>query len=118
MEEIRMKITRRDFLKWSVAASVALKLTGDIDKINTVLAADTDPPIIWLQGAGCTGCTVSMLNVTNPTTIDNVLTNKVSLKYSSTISTAAGETAMKALEDAANQYNGQFILVIEGAIPS
>lgn len=113
-----VKINRRDFLKWTVAASVALKVNLDMDKFNTVLAAESDPPVIWLQGAGCTGCTMSTLNVTNPTTIDDVLLNKISMKYNSTIMTASGETAIQALEDASNNYNGQFILVIEGAIPS
>jgi hydrogenase small subunit len=113
-----MKISRRDFLKWSVAAAVALKVELDMDKVNTVLAAETDPPVIWLQGAGCSGCTISMLNVTNPTTIDNVLLNKISMKYNSTIMAAVGESAMQALENAANQYKGQFILVIEGAVPT
>lgn len=113
-----MKISRRDFLKWSAAVAAALKLNLDMDKLNTVIAAESDPPVIWLQGAGCSGCTISLLNVTNPTTIDDVLLNKISMKYDSTIMTSAGETAMQALENAANQYNGQFILVIEGAIPT
>lgn len=113
-----MKISRRDFLKWSVAAAVALKLEFDVDSVNTVLAADTDPPIIWLQGAGCSGCTISMMNVTNPTTIDQVLLNKISMKYNSTLMTSAGELAMQTLDQAANMYSGKFILVIEGAIPT
>ena len=113
-----MKISRRDFLKWSVAAAAALQLNLDMDSINRVLAAESDPPVIWLQGAGCTGCTISTLNVTDPATIDKVLMTKVSMKYNSSIMTSAGETAMQALENAANQYEGQFILVVEGAVPS
>ncbi|AKG35621.1 hydrogenase small subunit [Paenibacillus durus] len=112
-----MRINRRDFLKWSVAAVAALKLEMDMDKLNTVMAADTDPPVIWLLGSGCSGCSISTLNVTNPTTIEDVLQNKISMKYDSTLMAASGESAMQALENAANQYNGQFILVIEGAIP-
>jgi hydrogenase small subunit len=112
-----MKISRRDFLKWTVAASVALKVELDMSKVNTVLAAETDPPVIWLQGAGCSGCTISTLNVTNPATIDNVLLNKISMKYNSTIMTASGELAMQTLGQMANQFKGQFILVVEGAVP-
>ena len=48
-----MKISRRDFLKWSVVAGVALNIEFDLANVNTVLAAETDPPIIWIQGAGC-----------------------------------------------------------------
>jgi len=113
-----MKISRRDFLKWSVAAGVALNIEFDVANVNTVLAAETDPPIIWLQGAGCSGCTISTLNVTNPATIDNVLLNKVSMKFNNTLMAASGASAMQALEQSATQYKGQFILVIEGAVPT
>lgn len=113
-----MKISRREFLKWSVAAAVALNLDLDMGKVNTVLAAETDPPVIWLNGAGCSGCTISTLNVTEPTTIDNLLTNKISLKFSTTLMTASGENAMKTLEEVADKYKGNFILVIEGAVPT
>jgi len=113
-----MKISRRDFLKWSVAAAVALNIDLDMDRVNTVLAAETDPPVIWLNGSGCSGCTISTLNVTNPTTIDNVLSSKISLKYDTTLMTAAGNTAMQTLEECANTYKGQFILVVEGAVPT
>jgi hydrogenase small subunit len=113
-----MKISRREFLKWSVAAAVALNIDLDMDRVNTVLAAETDPPVIWLNGSGCSGCTISTLNVTNPTTIDNVLSSKISLKYDTTLMTAAGNTAMQTLDEAANNYKGQFILVVEGAVPT
>lgn len=113
-----MKISRRDFLKWSAVVAIALNVDFDMGRVNTVLAAETDPPIIWLNGASCSGCTISMLNVTDPTTIDDVLLNKVSMKYSTTLMTTVGESAVKTLDDAANQYKGQFILVIEGSVPT
>lgn len=113
-----MNIGRRDFLKLSLAAAAALKLELDVGRLNRVLAADTDPPLIWLQGSGCTGCTMSTLNVVNPTTIDDVLVNKVSMKFNNTVMTSAGEPAMQTLSRAASQYDKQFILVIEGAIPT
>ncbi|MHB8076312.1 hydrogenase small subunit [Desulfosporosinus fructosivorans] len=112
------QISRRDFLKWSVAAAVALGIEVSLGSVGNVLAAEIDPPIIWLQGSGCSGCTVSMLNVTNPTTIDNVLLNKLSMKYNSTLMTASGDLAMQTLDQSATQYKGQFILVIEGAVPT
>jgi len=113
-----MKISRRDFLKWSAATAVALNLELDMDRVNSVLAAETDPPIIWLNGAGCSGCTISTLNVTNPTTIDDVLLNKISMKYSTTLMTASGDSAIETLDQTANTYNGQFILVVEGSVPT
>ncbi len=113
-----MKISRREFLKWTIAATAALKLNLDVEGINTVMAEESDPPVIWLQGAGCAGCFISTLNVTNPATIDNVLMNKISLKFNSTVMSSSGEQAMTSLETAANNYKDQFILVVDGAVPT
>jgi len=113
-----MQIGRRQFVTWSIAAAAALSLEYNPANVASVMAAETDPPIIWIQGAGCSGCTVSTLNVTNPTTIDDVLLNKISMKYNSTLMTASGDLAMQTLDQAATQYKGQFILVIEGAVPT
>lgn len=113
-----MKISRRDFLKWALALGITLKLGKDITESNILKAAESDAPVIWLQGSGCTGCTISSLNVTNPTTIDDVLLNKISMKYNNSITAATGSMAFEALEEAAINYSGEFILIIEGAIPS
>ncbi|MBN1311438.1 MAG: hydrogenase small subunit [Anaerolineae bacterium] len=113
-----MNIKRRDFLKLSLAAAAALKLKLDVDQLEVALASDADPPLIWLQGAGCTGCTMSTLNVVEPTVIDDVLLNKVSMKFNSTVMSSAGGPAMQALAQAASEYTGQFILVVEGAVPT
>jgi len=113
-----MQIGRRQFITWSVAAAAALGLEYNPANVSRVMAAETDPPIIWIQGSGCSGCTVSTLNVTNPTTIDDVLLNKISMKYNSTLMTASGDLAMQTLEQSATLHNGKFILVIEGAVPT
>ncbi|MDA8227594.1 MAG: twin-arginine translocation signal domain-containing protein, partial [Desulfitobacterium hafniense] len=68
-----MQISRRDFMKWVAASAAALGLSSwDLIKVEQVLASSTSPPVIWLQGAMCTGCSVSLLNATKPTTIDDV----------------------------------------------
>jgi hydrogenase small subunit len=79
-------------------------------------------PVIWLQGATCTGCPVSVLNSVSPA-INNVLVDEVipgkhlSLKYLATVMAGTGEQVIKAMEDAMKQYKGGYLLVAEGAIP-
>lgn len=115
-----MKISRRSFLKWCTASAAAMGLTQvDLDKLeNVVLAAETTPPVIWLQGSGCSGCSISLMNAIEETTIDDFLINKISMKYHHNIMTAAGDLAISAIDQTAAQYNGQFVLVIEGAVPT
>jgi hydrogenase small subunit len=115
-----MKISRRDFLKWCSASAAALSLSKfDLDRLESVvLAAETSPPVIWLQGSGCSGCSISLLNTIESTTIDDLLLNKISMKYHHNIMTAAGDLAISAINQTMSSYNGQFILVIEGGIPT
>ncbi|MBN2738331.1 MAG: twin-arginine translocation signal domain-containing protein [Spirochaetales bacterium] len=110
------KMTRRDFLKWSVAASGALAL--NTSQIHSDILENDNAPILWLQGAGCTGCSISTLNVSNPATIDIVLLSAVSMKFNNTVMALSGEQAMASLKEAAERYKGEFILVIEGAVPT
>lgn len=86
------------------------------------MAKTLEYPVIWLQGATCTGCPVSVLNSVSPA-INNVLVDEVipgkhlSLKYLATVMAGTGEQVIKAMEDAMKQYKGGYLLVAEGAIP-
>jgi len=80
-------------------------------------------PAIWLQGAGCTGCSVSLLNAVSPT-IKNLLLdeivpgNEVSLSFHATIMVASGETATEVLKNTQKTKKGKYLLIVEGAVPT
>jgi hydrogenase small subunit len=80
-------------------------------------------PVIWLQGASCTGCSVSVLNSVSPT-IKNVLVDEVipgkhvNLRFQATLMAGAGELAIEALEETWKAKKVGYILVMEGAIPA
>ena len=76
--------------------------------------------LVWLQGAGCTGCSVSVLNSVSPTIknliIDEVIPGKhVNLRFHPTVMAGQGEKAIQAMEE--TQEKGGYLLVVEGAIP-
>ena len=79
-------------------------------------------PVIWLQGAGCTGCAVSLLNAVSPS-IRNVLVDEVipgkhiNLRFHPTVMAGAGEPVMEVLEETAQNRAGSYLLVVEGAVP-
>jgi hydrogenase small subunit len=111
-----MEISRRDFLKYTSASAIALGLSRlQLSRIEQVLASAASPPVIWLSGASCSGCSVSFMNAVNPT-VDQVLINTVSLKYHSTLMAGAGDLAVKAATTTAEA--GGYILVVEGAVPT
>ena len=111
-----MNMTRRDFLKASaaLASALALKASG-LMQLQKALAASGGPPVIWLQGQGCTGCSVSLLNTIHYMTIDDLLIDTLDVKFHPTVMAAADGLAVDAAENA--HAAGGYVLVIEGAIP-
>ena len=110
-----MNVNRRDFLRASaaIAGALALKASGLMQLQKAMAAGGGKPPVIWLQGQGCTGCSVSLMNSIYYMTIDNLLINTLDVKFHPTIMAAAGDMAVGAAIDCPNGY----VLVIEGAIP-
>ena len=117
-------LTRRDFLKLSAGSTAALGLMlFKFPNFERILAASvSEVPVIWLQGSGCTGCSVSLLNSLSPK-IQNVLVDQVvpgshvSLRYHPTVMAASGEVAMTALDNTAKKKGG-YLLVVEGSTPT
>jgi len=115
-----MQITRRQFLKYCGGSAAALGLTqSGLVRLGKALAAPGGPPVVWLQGAGCTGCSVSLLNkvenADGPAAAD-LLLNYIDLKYHPTVMAAAGDLAVEAAQ--AVLPSGDYYLVVEGAIPT
>jgi hydrogenase small subunit len=120
----RRELSRRDFLKLSAGSTAALGLLlFRFPNFERLLAAAVDEtPVIWIQGGGCSGCSVSALNSLSPKIQDVLVSqiipgNHISLRFHPTIMAAAGDLAMKAMEDAAKNKGG-YVLVVEGAIPT
>lgn len=83
----------------------------------------TEYPTIWLQCAGCTGCSVSVLNSVSPTIknliVDEVIPGKqVNLRFHPTIMAGTGELALSVLRETQRHRKGEYLLVVEGAIPT
>jgi hydrogenase small subunit len=115
-----MDISRRDFLRYCTISAAALGLTStELGTLEKVLASTSGPSVIWLQGAACTGCSVSLLNrvsPTAPTSTADVLINSINLVYHSTIMGAAGEMAVAQAEAA--YARGGYVLMIDGGVPT
>ncbi len=115
-----MAITRRDFLKYCGLSAVALGLSStDLLQIEESLANPAGPTVIWLQGASCTGCSMSFLNrisTSAPTTAADVLINSINLTYHSNLMALAGQSAANIAEQAYN--TGGYILAVEGGVPT
>lgn len=111
-------INRRDFMKWAAAMTATLALPSSFIPL-TARAAELAGriPVVWLHMAECTGCSESLLRSSTPT-IDSLIFDYISLEYHETVMAASGYQAEENFANAIEQYKGQFVLMVEGGIPS
>ena len=114
-------VTRRSFMKLCGAIAVAAGLSElAAPRVaqaleGSVIGATKGNlyPVIWIEGASCTGCTESFAQVESPDPASVVL-ELISLNYSETLSAAAGHSMAEA--KAQTIKAGHYILVYEGAV--
>ncbi len=111
-------VSRRNFLKTvtGTAAGIGISQVFNPALVSALEKALETHPVIWVQGQGCTGCSVSLLNSVDPSIAD-VLLKVISLQFHPTVMASEGETAIDNLYHIAEAYKGKFSLVVEGAIP-
>jgi len=78
-------------------------------------------PVIWIQAASDSGCSVSVLNSTRPqirsVLLDEIVPGQhINLKFQATIMAGQGEPVVEILDSALEAREG-YILVVEGSIP-
>ncbi len=115
-----MEITRRDFLKLAGASAAVMGLSmSDLSNLEDALANPGAPTVLWLQGAACTGCSVSFLNRVSgnaPKTAADVLIDTINLRYHPTLMAPAGDSAVDIVRSAYDA--GGYILAVEGGVPT
>ncbi|GAD89618.1 MULTISPECIES: hydrogenase small subunit [Vibrio] len=111
-------INRREFMKWSSLTAAALALPMEFTPMVAKAAELADRvPLVWLHLAECTGCSESLLRADTPS-LDTLIFEHLSLEYHETIMAAAGWQAEENLEHALETYKGQYLLAVEGAVPT
>jgi hydrogenase small subunit len=79
--------------------------------------------LVWLQGQGCTGDTVSLISASEPSLVDALTgilpeVGDIKLAFHPTVMAPWAESALSVLDDAKEGKLDPFVLVLEGAIPN
>jgi hydrogenase small subunit len=110
-----MKINRRNFLRLAAASSFGISQPWLL-KIF-LPAKNQRPPVIWFQAQTCSGCLISLANSRAPLFAE-IITEIISLQFVPTIMSSSSNHALHILEKAHNEQRGEFILLVEGSIPT
>lgn len=111
-------VSRRDFLKFCSIMAVGMGLpVAAGEDIAEAVTNPQRPPVIWISGQGCTGCTESLLRPEH-LSLEHLILDLISLEYNETLNAGAGHQAEHHKDKIVEEFAGQFILVIEGSIPT
>jgi hydrogenase small subunit len=110
-------VSRRAFLKFCTALTSLMALPpGMAPVVAQALATAKRPSVIWLSFQECTGCTESLTRTSTPT-LENLILDLVSLDYHHTLQAASGFAAEEAREHAMKEFDGKYLLLVDGSIP-
>ena len=113
-------ISRRSFLKFCGSLAVAAGLSQAAaprvaNALETKLenAKDGLFPVLWIEGASCTGCTESFAQIETPD-VGKVVLELIALNYSDVLCAGAGHSLEAAKEETIQ--GGNYVVVYEGGI--
>ena len=114
-------VSRRSFLKFCGAVAVAAGLSqAAAPRVANALEQSVVGakegglfPVLWIEGASCTGCTESFAQIETPD-VGKVVLELISLNYSDVLSAGAGWSVEEAKKQTIE--NGNYIVVYEGGI--
>ncbi len=116
-------LSRRAFLGFcgTIAAAIGMEGVGSVEVAEAIennwigSTSGSLAPVLWLELASCTGCTESFAQADDPDPATLIL-EYLALNYSETLSAAAGEQLEECRTQTIEQFDGQYIAVIEGAV--
>lgn len=110
--------SRRDFLRFcSFAAGVAGIESSGLSRVIHAFENKPRPPVVWMHFQECTCCSESFIRTSHPIVAD-ILLDSLSLDYTETLQAAAGFQAEECLHSTLENFAGQYILLVEGSVPT
>lgn len=118
-EEVERKgYSRRDFMKFVSMMTAFIGLENSaISQVATAMETKPRIPILWMHFQECTCCSESFIRSSHPIVAD-ILLDKISLDYTETLMAASGFQAEESLKNTMTKYKGQYILCVEGSVPT
>ncbi|KNZ69715.1 hydrogenase (NiFe) small subunit HydA [Thermincola ferriacetica] len=110
------RLTRREFLKLCAAGAIAVGGSSTLFAIAAEAFQKSRQSVVWVQGAGCAGCSSSMLNTVEPEARE-LLKKLINLHFHPVLTELQGFKSIVKQYAFARENQGRFILVVEGAIP-
>lgn len=112
-----LDIAKHEINSWISMVTANMKLHPNFEQVvKGALCNLNRVPIIWLELADCSGNSEAFIKSTNPA-IEDLIFDYISLDYHELLMSASGDQSETILEDIIENQKGEYILIVEGAVP-
>jgi len=112
-----LDIAKHEVNSWVSMVTANMQLHPNFEQVvDGAMCALNKVPIIWLELADCSGNSEAFIKSTNPA-IEDLIFDYISLDYHELLMSASGDQSETILEDIIQNQKGEYILIVEGAVP-
>ena len=112
-----LDIAKSEVNSWISMVTANMQLHPNFEQVvEGALCNLNKVPIIWLELSDCSGNSEAFIKSTNPA-IEDLIFDYVSLDYHELLMSASGDQSETILEDIITNQKGEYILIVEGAVP-
>ncbi|WP_455755735.1 hydrogenase small subunit [Sulfurimonas sp.] len=112
-----LEIAKHEINSWISMVTANMQLHPNFEQVvDGALCNLNKVPIIWLELADCSGNSEAFIKSTNPA-IEDLIFDYISLDYHELLMSASGDQSESILEDIITNQKGEYILIVEGAVP-
>ncbi|MGE4472412.1 MAG: hydrogenase small subunit, partial [Sulfuricurvum sp.] len=107
----------REFNRWVSMITASMHLHPQFEEVVEEGVTQLNKiPIIWLELSDCTGNSEAFIKTSHPK-VDDLILKYISLDYHELLMAASGDQSESALENILRNDSGQYLLIVEGAVP-
>ena len=112
-----LDIAKHEINSWISMVTANMQLHPNFEQVvDGAVCALNKVPVIWLELADCSGNSEAFIKSTNPA-IEDIIFDYISLDYHELLMSASGDQSETILEDIVANQKGEYILIVEGAVP-
>lgn len=112
-----LDIAKHEVNSWVSMITANMKLHPNFEEVvEKGVKALNKVPIIWLELADCSGNSEAFIKSTNPA-IEDLIFDYISLDYHELLMSASGDQSESVLDDIIKNQKGEYVLIVEGAVP-
>jgi len=112
-----LDIGKKEVNSWISMVTASMQLHPNFEQVvDEAVSSLNRVPIIWLELSDCSGNSEAFIKSTNPAIADLIF-DYISLDYHELIMAASGDQSETILEDIISNQKGEYILIVEGAVP-